>query len=151
MSKPPEDTWLYEIVAKELRAGPPQDGLWLKAMVDEGANEQKAKVLYVKWRVEQLRAAHQAREREKAERAAKAAREDNARQEQQEREWSECASGHLTVCMNCGYAGRMSRGWIPFKPAMKCPRCAAYFDWHYVPLAEIRRLQREQQGGQDGR
>jgi hypothetical protein len=50
-----EDEKYYQRVADDLRATGPIEGLWLKALTMANADQENAKVLYVKWRVEQLR------------------------------------------------------------------------------------------------
>ena len=70
------DKKLYEQVARELQHGPPLPGLWLEAYSEAGGDEAKARALYIRYRVQQLReetvAEHKGQRRE-AERAAEAA------------------------------------------------------------------------------
>lgn len=44
----------YQRVIEELRAASPREALWLKALTLNDGNEQKARIQYVKWRVDQL-------------------------------------------------------------------------------------------------
>lgn len=50
----PFEEALYEMVASEISAGQIKKGLWLKATVDSGGNEHKAKALYTQFRLAQL-------------------------------------------------------------------------------------------------
>ena len=52
----PADELLYEFVAAELANDAVKQGLWTKALSDCSWDESKAKALYVKMRVQQLRA-----------------------------------------------------------------------------------------------
>ena len=45
---------LYLQVAEELAAGHRRDGLWAKAIVNTDGDEQKAKALYIKYRVQSI-------------------------------------------------------------------------------------------------
>lgn len=45
---------LYQLVANEIRDGKISEGLRLKASVDANGEEEKARILYTKYRVEQL-------------------------------------------------------------------------------------------------
>ena len=51
------DEKYYQQVANELRTTGPIEALWLKAFASANADKEKAKALYIKWRVEQLVAA----------------------------------------------------------------------------------------------
>lgn len=46
---------LYAETLRELEQGIRRDGLWAKAFVKSGANEEKAKALYIEFRVQALR------------------------------------------------------------------------------------------------
>lgn len=45
---------LYELVALELAKGEKQLGLWTRAEVESGGDEKATRLLYIKWRVQQL-------------------------------------------------------------------------------------------------
>jgi hypothetical protein len=51
-----EDEALHEIVAREMVANIVKPGLWTKALADTQWDESKAKALYVRMRVDQLKA-----------------------------------------------------------------------------------------------
>lgn len=48
------DEKYYQQVIEELRLAPPREALWLKALTLNDGNEQKARIQYVKWRVDQF-------------------------------------------------------------------------------------------------
>jgi hypothetical protein len=50
------DTEIYEAVAEELERSGPLKGLWIKAMVCAGGDEESARPIYVELRKEQLAA-----------------------------------------------------------------------------------------------
>ena len=50
------DTGTYEAVAEELERSGPLKGLWIKAMVCAGGDEESARLIYVELRKEQLTA-----------------------------------------------------------------------------------------------
>jgi hypothetical protein len=50
----PFEEALYERIASEISPGQIKPGLWLKATVDSGGNEHKAKSLYTRFRYAQL-------------------------------------------------------------------------------------------------
>ena len=54
MSKAHDDEKFFEQVADELEEGSRKKGLWLKAETKAGGDEDKARLLYIEWRVEQL-------------------------------------------------------------------------------------------------
>lgn len=92
---------LYEQVATEIINGKINQGLWLKATVESGGSEFKAKALYAKLRVRQLKRemedASQAKAREHVEREA-ALISQNAKREA--RLYSLSLKG-IFVCPNC--------------------------------------------------
>ena len=55
----------YEIVAEEMRAGDLKPGLWTKAYADAGGEQDRARAFYIKLRVEQLRKAAHAVDRDR--------------------------------------------------------------------------------------
>ena len=59
MFETPEDRLseiqLYELVAEELENGEQVRGLWFKAIADAEGDEEKAKPLYLKYRVQMIR------------------------------------------------------------------------------------------------
>jgi len=60
------DVKYYQQVAEELRATGAIEGLWLKALTVANADKEKAKALYVKWRLEQIVAAELQESKHKA-------------------------------------------------------------------------------------
>lgn len=46
---------LYEQVVNELSSGHKRNGLWAKAFVDSGGEDEKAKALYIKYRVQSIK------------------------------------------------------------------------------------------------
>lgn len=46
---------LYAQVVKELEAGIRRDGIWAKALIDSNGDQDKAKTLYVRYRVQSLK------------------------------------------------------------------------------------------------
>lgn len=76
------DQKLYDIVAGEIRSRFVVDGLWVRAFSDADGDEAKAKAIYIKRRVEQLKAEAQAAKSAAFDRAQAEARE---KQEQQNR------------------------------------------------------------------
>lgn len=61
------DTNYYEIIAKELKDEIIIQGLWLKCLTEQSGDDKKAKLQYVKYRMEQLKL----QDKEKAEKEAK--------------------------------------------------------------------------------
>lgn len=55
----PEDEKFYEVVAQEIIAGNIRSGLWVKALAEANFSEDKAKVRYIKYRIETLKAEFQ--------------------------------------------------------------------------------------------
>lgn len=55
MDRTLNDEPLYQRVADELRTDGPREGLWLKAVTEADGEEKKAKILYVKWRVAEMK------------------------------------------------------------------------------------------------
>jgi hypothetical protein len=49
-----EDEKFYDIVYEEITAGTRKNGLWLKSLTEAGGDEGKAKIAYIKSRVDQL-------------------------------------------------------------------------------------------------
>ncbi len=49
------DTRFYSVVEEELKNQKMHEGLWLKSLTESNGNNEAAKVLYVKYRIEQLR------------------------------------------------------------------------------------------------
>lgn len=49
------DNKFYEQVAHELQDGPPLSGLWTQAYAETSGDEAKARALYIRYRVQQLR------------------------------------------------------------------------------------------------
>ena len=64
---------LYDVVAEEIERGEIKRGLWLKAVVDSGSDDLRAKARYARLRVHQL--ARECIEQARAEQAEKAAKE----------------------------------------------------------------------------
>ena len=62
MSNPHNDEKFYEVVAAELDEGNIKQGLWLKAETQSAGDKDKARLLYIQWRVEQLSAENPERE-----------------------------------------------------------------------------------------
>lgn len=46
---------IYELVMREIESGERRDGLWLKAVEASNGDEKRAKILYIKYRVQSLR------------------------------------------------------------------------------------------------
>jgi len=46
---------LYERVTNEISEGYKRDGLWTKALVDASGDQEKAKPLYIKYRIQSLK------------------------------------------------------------------------------------------------
>jgi hypothetical protein len=90
------DERLYAKVVEELSALGPIPGLWAKVFAECGGNEQAAKALYLRLRVEQLRSEEANAQRAKlaAERAAEAA--EHAL-ESEKRRVSARAEGHIST------------------------------------------------------
>lgn len=49
------ENYVYELVAKELQDGFRKDGLWLRAATESEDDEQKARRLYVRYRVQEIK------------------------------------------------------------------------------------------------
>lgn len=49
------ENYVYELVAKELQDGVRKDGLWLKAATEADDDEKKARRLYVRYRVQEIK------------------------------------------------------------------------------------------------
>ena len=86
--EPIEET-LYEQVAAEIVAGQIKQGLWLKATVESDGDDFRARTIYTKFRVEQLKA--ELPKPSAAEATMKARSEEKLRREQQEEatQWRE--------------------------------------------------------------
>ena len=54
MSSSHDDEQFYEQVAAEFNDGTIKQGLWLKAETKAGGDKDRARLLYIEWRVEQL-------------------------------------------------------------------------------------------------
>jgi hypothetical protein len=67
MSSAHNDEKFFEQVAAELEEGSRKKGLWLKAETKAGGDEDKARLLYIEWRVEQLAEAEDEARRQKEE------------------------------------------------------------------------------------
>lgn len=50
-----DDIYYYNIVAKELKTGQINQGLWLKCLTEESGDDKSAKLKYVQYRIEQLK------------------------------------------------------------------------------------------------
>jgi hypothetical protein len=46
---------IYELVMREIESGQRRDGLWLKAVENSGGDEKRAKILYIKYRVQSMK------------------------------------------------------------------------------------------------
>lgn len=46
---------IYELVMREIESGERRDGLWLKAIEKSGGDEKRAKVLYIKYRIQSMK------------------------------------------------------------------------------------------------
>lgn len=49
------ENYVYELVAKELQEGFRKDGLWLRGATESEGDEQKARRLYVRYRVQEIK------------------------------------------------------------------------------------------------
>jgi len=78
----PAEEALYEQVAAEIVAGKIKQGLWLKATVESDGDDFRARTIYTKFRVEQLKA--DMPKSSAAEASMKARAEENLRRGQQE-------------------------------------------------------------------
>ena len=86
MSKAHNDEKFFEQVAAELEEGSRKKGLWLKAETKAQGDADKARLLYVEWRVEQLAEAEDEARRQKEEAELEAQREEGERQRLAEEE-----------------------------------------------------------------
>jgi hypothetical protein len=79
MSKAHNDEKFFEQVAAELEEGSRKKGLWLKAETKAQGDADKARLLYVEWRVEQLAEEEREVQRQKEEAELEAQREEGER------------------------------------------------------------------------
>jgi uncharacterized membrane protein YdbT with pleckstrin-like domain len=92
---PTNDQVFYDLVAEELRLKRLVDGVWIRAFSDAAGDEQKARAIYIKYRVAQL-------EQENLERIKKAewTRQENLKRhkEEENRKMQEAANkAHQTI------------------------------------------------------
>jgi len=110
----PFEEVLYEQVAAEIGAGKIKKGLWLKATVESGGNENKAKVLYTQFRLAQV-----------LEEVARASEIEKQRQSVAEDiEWaplfSKLRERHFAV------EKKEFGAWVLFEPSGECRRFLSY-------------------------
>jgi len=89
----PHDQKLYDIVAGEIRSRFVVDGLWVRAFSDADGDEAKAKAIYIKRRVEQLKAEAQDAKSAAFDRAQAEARDNQEQRNRLKREQRNMRAG----------------------------------------------------------
>jgi len=118
-----------------------------RAFSDALGDKDKAIALYIKYRVQQLRDEHEAREKGRLE-------EERRIEAKTQEDRSVMKLRFMTVCRRCGYAGAMKDSWLSgdnhtaLARVAKCPKCKHRFDWYYVPSAEIAKQRENQEPSQ---
>ena len=133
MSSSHDDEQFYEQVAAEFNDGTIKQGLWLKAETKAGGDKDRARLLYIEWRVEQLigeakqdereqliklEVAQKEEQKRKAEEAIKLTSDDVFAEEQIRYRMrkdiqglDENAVSILNHIESCGYLWAIDRGW----------------------------------------
>ena len=86
MSSAHDDEKFYEQVAAEIEADSIKQGLWLKAETKAGGDKDKARLLYIEWRVEQLTEEEREAQKQLAEEEREAQRKEEEREVQRQKE-----------------------------------------------------------------
>jgi hypothetical protein len=127
MFKTPEDRLseiqLYDLVAEELQNGEQVRGLWFKAIADADGDEEKAKPLYLKYRVQMIRdeiviAAKEAKEKESPRswwRGGSSLIWQTCAMCGEEKNRADFSAPHLQTCRKCEDLGR----WHPIDEKRK--------------------------------
>jgi DNA-directed RNA polymerase subunit M/transcription elongation factor TFIIS len=134
------DDKFYDEVARELQGIPPIPGLWTKAYAEMGGDDAKARALYIKYRVANLK-------EEERNARIKLQREEEERKKEETRDRATMKLRLMTICKKCGFAGCMNptliepKNHVFFATTCKCPKCSHRFDWYYVPSKNFPKAQ----------
>ena len=126
------DDKFYDEVARELQEKQLVAGLWTKAYAEMGGDEAKARALYIKYRVANLK-------EEQRNAHFKLQSEEEERKKGDKGNRATMKSKLITICKKCGYTGSMKPSPFHyagehslFGTACKCPKCSHRFDWYYI-------------------
>jgi hypothetical protein len=134
------DDKFYDQVARELQGKPPVAGFWTKAYAEMGGNDAKARALYIKYRVANLK-------EEERNAGIKLQREEEEHKKEEAKDRTTMKLRLMTICKKCGFAGNMDPAFIApeehgfFATTCKCPKCSHRFDWYYVPSRDFPKAQ----------
>src|ERR1017187_7565518 len=137
------DDEFYDEVARELQEKSLVAGLWTKAFAEMDGDDAKARALYIKYRVANLKDKREAFLKQKREEelnaGIKLARETAEREKKEAEDREMMKQKLMTICKKCGYAGSMEFSLICSD--CKCPKCSHRFDWYYVPSKDLQKAQ----------
>jgi hypothetical protein len=122
---------LYERVVNELESGQTRPGIWGKALADSEGDEQKARALYIKYRVQAIKdeadvAEAIAEQRKEVERQGREAQEKLRQREEGQRLLKEAALPKNIPCRVCGKT-------VPFYQQWKHPTDGAIMHFDCCP------------------
>ena len=105
------EEYLYELVAKEISSGVKRDGLWAKALSESGMNEELAKAVYIKLRVQSLKdelvLKNEKLNEQKPQSASSNVDSKIPLSPQDYSIGAICLTSHELTCQNCGRFGKM--------------------------------------------